>query len=195
MQKIKVVTDNQLYWQLRREHPKNGCIKTDNPEVPTFMWGGIDYICVTENRVTVYDRGIPKGIQKKYGYKPGEYNNSVSILRGDDEDKKDGVKILNLTPHDVIIMNKSERVIRVFKPRGLARLKSRTISKGKLDRVPITRTVLGETEGVPEFQEGTYYIVSKLVRDALPNRKDLLVPSQIVKDEEEQIIGCLSLDA
>ena len=39
----------------------------------------------------------------------------------------------------------------------------------------------------------TFYIVSQLVKSALPNRSDLLVPAEMVRDEKGMIIGCKSL--
>ena len=39
----------------------------------------------------------------------------------------------------------------------------------------------------------TFYIVSQLVKSALPNRSDLLVPAEMVRDEKGAIIGCKSL--
>lgn len=38
-----------------------------------------------------------------------------------------------------------------------------------------------------------YYIVSQLVKSALPDREDLLVPAEVVRDEQGHIIGCRSL--
>ena len=39
----------------------------------------------------------------------------------------------------------------------------------------------------------TYYIVSQLVKNALFSRKDLLVPAEVVRDEQGVILGCKSL--
>ena len=39
----------------------------------------------------------------------------------------------------------------------------------------------------------TFYIVSQLVKSALPNRSDLLVPAEMVRDEKGAILGCKSL--
>lgn len=39
----------------------------------------------------------------------------------------------------------------------------------------------------------TYYIVSQIVKSALPTRKDLLVPAEVVRDENGNIVGCKSL--
>ena len=38
-----------------------------------------------------------------------------------------------------------------------------------------------------------YYIVSQMVKSALPNRKDLLVPADVVRDKQGNILGCKTL--
>ena len=42
----------------------------------------------------------------------------------------------------------------------------------------------------PPIQEGTMYIVSRIVAEALPHRRDLLIPEQTVRDSQGRIIGC-----
>lgn len=37
-----------------------------------------------------------------------------------------------------------------------------------------------------------YYIVSQLVKNALPHRRDLIVPAEVVRDDTGNIIGCRS---
>lgn len=44
----------------------------------------------------------------------------------------------------------------------------------------------------PTGIEDTYYLVSQLVKSALPSRKDLLAPDEVVRDEKGNIIGCRS---
>jgi hypothetical protein len=39
----------------------------------------------------------------------------------------------------------------------------------------------------------TYYIVSQIIKNALPHRDDLLVPADVVRDDRGNIIGCKSL--
>lgn len=53
--------------------------------------------------------------------------------------------------------------------------------------------MFGEVEGLPKYREDVYYIVSRLVKSALPDRKDLLCPGQQVRNETGQVIGCKSL--
>lgn len=102
-------------------------------------------------------------------------------------------KIKNLTPHPITICNNTGEVIRVIQSEGLVRLKAVTVPAGEIDGTAVTRTEFGQPEGLPEFQEGVYYVVSQLVKTALPSRSDLLVPAEVIRDEKGNIVGCRSL--
>ena len=103
-------------------------------------------------------------------------------------------QVLNWTPHDVHIVDNTGKPYRTYPRTGnTVRLKMDTVSDGYLpDGTPLKRVVFGEPEGLPNYQEHTYYIVSQLVKSALPDRPDLLVPGDIVRDENGNIIGCRS---
>lgn len=103
--------------------------------------------------------------------------------------------ILNATPHDVnlfIEYNNGEVDIITFEPDLLVRVAALTVPAGNCQGYPLTKTEYGEVEGLPPFKEGTYYIVSSLVKSACPNRADLLVPNELVRDEQGKIVGCKS---
>jgi hypothetical protein len=102
-------------------------------------------------------------------------------------------QIKNFTPHPISICNNAGEVVRVFQPEGLVRLRAVTVPAGEIDGILVTRTEFGEPEGLPDFKEGTFYIVSQLVKSALPSRSDLLVPAEVVRDENGNIVGCKSL--
>lgn len=102
-------------------------------------------------------------------------------------------KIINATPHAINVVNERMEVVRTFMPEISVRVSSRTEIVGIIDGIPTDRTVFGEVEGLPAPQEGTYYIVSRLVKSALPDREDLLCPGQQVRNDQGQVIGCKSL--
>ena len=102
--------------------------------------------------------------------------------------------IINMTPHEVTLVGENGEVIRRFPPSGeLVRLSVQTAGAGEFDGVPLTRTEFGEPEGLPPVSEGTRLIVSAMVKSALPERADLLVPNEAVRDPQGRIIGCRSL--
>lgn len=103
--------------------------------------------------------------------------------------------VINKTPHAVHIVDSDGRIVKTYeKGDSQIRLTAKTVQDIPLaDGTPTTRTEFGEPEGLPSFQEGIFYIVSQLVKNTLPNRTDLLVPAEVVRDEKGNIIGCKSL--
>lgn len=106
----------------------------------------------------------------------------------------EGVTIVNLTPHTVNILNEDNSVMMSIESVGECRVSTSVKDEGNLGGIPLTMTDFGKVENLPQFKLNTYYIVSRLVKQAMPERWDLLVPSGIVRDAEGNIIGCKSLD-
>lgn len=114
------------------------------------------------------------------------------------------MKIINKTPHDVNIMEeiegmegsvKAHKKVRVYESDGKPiRLTMETVPYDIFpDGTLLTHTTFGEVDGLPEEEEGVFYIVSQMVKSALSDRGDLLVPAEIVRDGRGVIIGCKSL--
>ena len=107
--------------------------------------------------------------------------------------------LVNLTPHVINFYNDKNELIYSVEPSGkVARLKTETVTTGyyQVDhaKIPITKTVFGKIENLPEFDDGeTDYIVSSLVAQACTNRWDIFIPNDSVRDENGNIIGCRSL--
>ena len=103
------------------------------------------------------------------------------------------ITIINLTPHPVNLLDVDANIVITFYSEGLARCSQNDVIIGKLNKdIILTKTSYGEVIGLPEQSSRTFYIVSRLVRNALPNRTDLLVPNQLIRDSEGQIVGCRS---
>ena len=108
------------------------------------------------------------------------------------------MKIINLTEHDVNIVDSNGIEIAIFegtKKTGLmpARLSSITKSVDSIGIIPITETAFGETADLPLETSDTKYIVSRMVLEGNKHRYDLLVPNELVRNKEANIIGCKSL--
>ena len=102
--------------------------------------------------------------------------------------------IVNCTPHPVHIVDADGNVVRTIEPNGTPiRLASRTVPAGEHDGIALSKTEFGEPVGLPDPEEGTLFIVSQIVKNALPERRDLVVPAEVVRDDKGQIIGCRSL--
>ena len=102
------------------------------------------------------------------------------------------MKILNYTPHEINLILKNGREIK-FPSIGEARCKQTQSIFKYIGEIPIAFITVGEVEGLPDRKENVYYIVSRVVMQNCPNRRDLLVPNEIIRDETGKIIGCKSL--
>lgn len=103
------------------------------------------------------------------------------------------IKLVNLTPHTVKLVN--DFGVLELDSAGVARVSSTQEEIGLIIGVPLVRATFGEVTGLPESVEGTMYIVSALVRAALPGRADLASPGDLVRDEKGNVIGAKSLIA
>ena len=106
--------------------------------------------------------------------------------------------IVNLTPHAVNIINNDNSVAITIEASGNVARCSQTIDiVGSITvnsiAIPVSSSSYGEVVDLPAPKPGYYYIVSRLVMSACPNRQDLLVPNDLVRDEAGRVIGCRSL--
>ncbi len=58
---------------------------------------------------------------------------------------------------------------------------------------PIVRVTFGDVVDLPEERPDTFLIVSAMVRSALPNRKDLASPGDLIRNDQGVVIGCKNL--
>ncbi len=99
------------------------------------------------------------------------------------------MKLINLTPHRVTFSTGL-----TLEAASLpARLVQEYIQIDTLNDIPIYQTLYHDIVNLPPQEEDVYYIVSGLIRSALPHRKDLLSPAQLIRDTEGNVIGCNGL--
>ena len=106
------------------------------------------------------------------------------------------MKIVNCTAHVVNVVV-GDKVIDLA-PSGI---NPRVSVKSELSEsilisgteVPVYQDTYGELNGLPEQQEGTFLVVSRLVAAAAKGRPDLLVPGALIRNEAGQPIGCKGL--
>jgi len=101
-------------------------------------------------------------------------------------------KIINKTPHKVVVLNKDNEVVQEFETEGQIRLSEKRINRDAINGIPIKEKHYGSSE-LPPIKEDTYYIVSSLIALSYPDRADFLVPDQVVRDDKGNIIGCRAL--
>lgn len=99
--------------------------------------------------------------------------------------------IKNLTPHQINVHYDGQQ-ISFGKTETIARVSVSKELVGTVGGIPTYKTTYGKVEGLPDETEGVYYIVSAMVLNhpELVNRKDLLSPGELIRDENGQPIGC-----
>ena len=106
---------------------------------------------------------------------------------------EDGVVLVNMTPHDLNIVQVDGTILTVAPSGFVPRCSSTEETDGIIGgTIAVTRQTLGEVEGLPESLPATFYIVSRLVASAA-NRPDLLVPGPLVRDDKGRVVGCKGL--
>lgn len=98
--------------------------------------------------------------------------------------------LVNLTPHPINII--VDGVTITLQSSGIARCAENIECAGIVDGVPVIRKTLGDVTGLPEQEDGVFYIVSLAVAMAA-RRPDVLAIGESIRDEKGNIIGCKSL--
>jgi hypothetical protein len=72
----------------------------------------------------------------------------------------------------------------------VARVQTSQEVVGTVGDTDLIQTTYGAIENLPGPRPGTWYIVSRMVKDRCPERSDVIVPADMVRDGKGQIIGC-----
>lgn len=110
----------------------------------------------------------------------------ATIMKGEPE--REPVTILNYTPHKVILLDEVEMPLEEYNSVGIIRLDQHMIRDERFALPVYTRGVA--TTELPEEKEGVFLIVSSMVKDAFPERKDLIKCIELVKNVDGKVIGC-----
>lgn len=105
------------------------------------------------------------------------------------------MKFTNLTPHDVTVYLLGYGRTKVFPRSGkVARVSQQFERFGTVcsegSDIPLFTTKLGKVIDLPEREEGNYFIVSAMVKQAEPYRLDLVSPGELLRDDKGQVVGC-----
>jgi len=102
-------------------------------------------------------------------------------------------KLVNLTPHPLIFMDKDRNVLFEIPSSGIARASQKETLTGELNGLPVYKMEYGKVENLPAPKEDTIYVVSLLTAQACPERQDVFVVAHPVRDEKGRIIGAQGL--
>lgn len=100
-------------------------------------------------------------------------------------------ELINCTPHEIELVGKETIPSSGFVP--CVELEYRHVEtllrKGKLP-VPVFRMQPSAIYDLPEEKPGVHYIVPQAIVENIPERKDLLYPEKIIRDERGRMIKC-----
>ncbi|MFC7331365.1 hypothetical protein [Marinactinospora rubrisoli] len=116
------------------------------------------------------------------------------------------MKIVNMTSHRLSMYGPGEDgeevVVATYEPSGMVARVAHTDSEEIVhtDHGParlltqrfgdVYVAVDGERREMPDPEPGTLLVVSGMVASRLPDRDDVVTPSELVRDEAERVIGC-----
>ena len=120
--------------------------------------------------------------------------------------------LTNLTPHSISVYAADGTTILVTVPPSgaIARVSVSRVETGvipiegdaaailrrdPLASIPVFVGNYGAVSGLPAPAFGTIYIVSAMVRQAVPTRRDVLSPGELIRDAAGQPLGCRGLEA
>lgn len=118
------------------------------------------------------------------------------IPREEEYEEKNGDtmrKIVNLTPHTINFVGQDNTIIASIPSSGVARAAQRRkiVDIIEIDGIslPIARCTYGDVQGLPDPMADTIYIVSAITAQAVPERQDVFIVDDSVRDESGRIIG------
>ncbi|MCY4128087.1 MAG: hypothetical protein OXG15_02465 [Gammaproteobacteria bacterium] len=107
------------------------------------------------------------------------------------------MKIINTTPHPVNVRSTDGGFVTIWGNEFPSRASIRTHVLGTtvIDGHPveINRVAYGDVEGLPDPQRDTFYIVSRIVAEACPDRVDLLVTGKAIRNGSGSVVACEGL--
>ena len=104
------------------------------------------------------------------------------------------MRIINLTPHTITFFDGAGNAVLTVEPSGQVARCSVTREKiGEINGIPVNKSRFGEVENLPDPQPDTIFVVSALVAQAIPDRPDIFIVDDTVRDEQGRIIGCRAL--
>lgn len=102
--------------------------------------------------------------------------------------------IINLTPHAINFLREDNSVLATVEPSGtIARASQTRDLVSEVNGIPVNQCSYGAVTGLPDPQDGTIYLVSALTAQACPERSDVFITDDAVRDENGRIIGCRAI--
>lgn len=123
--------------------------------------------------------------------------------------KVDSMRLVNLTPHPIVLRSATLGTRYTIAPTlptpraGEVRDRTDEINVEVLPTddkpagfqfpVTVNNLRLGRVENLPDPRPGVLLIVSRVIAEALPDRTDLVIPDEMIRDDQGRIVGCRAL--
>jgi len=122
----------------------------------------------------------------------------------DDPDAWPDQTVVNLTPHSLDVADKNGDVIITIPPSGdparvaqsdrcVYMLPVETTDGENGGVIPVYTGAYGDVVGLPEPKPGIIYVVSRIVRERVPDRSDLYSPGPLIRDGAGLPVSCKGL--
>lgn len=97
--------------------------------------------------------------------------------------------LINLTPH-VLNLIAADGSITDIQPSGdVARVASSSAVVATINGINVSKQTFGDVVGLPAAQDGVVFIVSRMVKDRVADRSDVLVPGTPARDADGKVVG------
>lgn len=104
-------------------------------------------------------------------------------------------KVVNLTPHTLNVVDAFGNV-NVFQPSGkVARVAVTRKKDGNINSMMLHVPTFGDVQDLPDPQQGTCFVVSAMVRNAVLDRWDVVSPGPLLRDADGNVTGCDGFDS
>lgn len=101
--------------------------------------------------------------------------------------------LINLTPHVLNVVDQDGTLVTVPPSGTVARVSTSSTAVFVVNNILVSRSVRGEVQDLPDPQDGVFFLVSMAVRDAVPDRQDVLSPGDLLRGPDGQPTGCNGL--
>jgi hypothetical protein len=102
-------------------------------------------------------------------------------------------KFVNLTQHVLNVQNIDGKIVNIPPSGDVARVSSTAKVVYYINDIAVSKPEYGDVVGLPAPQPGVVYVVSRMIKDRVPDRDDVLVPGAPVRDSDGVIIGAVGL--
>ena len=103
------------------------------------------------------------------------------------------MEYINLTPHSINVRKVDGSSVIVPASGTICRVSVTMQPSFVEDGIQVYAPVYGDIQNLPLPEEGKVFIVSRMIKDRCPDRADVRVPGNLIRDEQGNVIGAEGL--